>query len=1108
MDPFLRFIAILIAVILVIMLPLQYLAQEQDEIIQGTVDTLSAEFADTARYQGHITTEMYEKYLEALGKTGDSYDIELEVAHPVTGKEVAERDTEEEIPVLSAKYASAEGGKEYNTRLLATTHTHTKDCYAGHRHEEKSTYTHYHAHDGTCRKGNAAVMPSGICNYCNKLTHTGYMYYYFDQYYNQVFASAYWPTTCMNCDKPLSTRNNTTVYSVMYSCGYTTDLTGDGYPDEVPVGVNHAYAGRVLPQNFAGGTLRNGCFSYHTHATTYAGRFYNGTWNSDYYLSVSDDARARAEGRATYKDQWGNTLYQPYTFSYIQDWAADVMNHYGGKPCSFPGYTTISWNTKLLMKYVPAGYNYFTSYEMDFPLSINLYPRVLNGTVVFDYRVQVSVNYAFQNLLPKNMIGSDYAMLSKEGKFSKPYFTVQDLADFGNVTDIYKYFYDLILDKSSNSAKLLQLSKIPYTSIERQYYDGYSVDLYVYDYRQPLAGYARDLNLPVYNVISTSARGGVGRIDAYGDQFNLCTYSAGPVGNWNYECGQVQDDTLDCGNVVTSLSATNPSQTVYKGDPIITTAAANMLDGTAKTVSCTVSNYDSNSLGTQIVTLIYYGLVDNAKTNGTKSCTATVTVKSRKTLTSITVTPATQEIKRYTDPSFSVTAVYSDGSSNQVLGFTATGLNKTQIGVQTVNLSYTEDGVSRTTTASVTVKRLTTNCPVCGTVYELDDNDADQGCPNCSGTIVSISASPEEVSVSKGEELPIIVTAIYRDGRIGILNEWTSNYDPAKIGLQDVKISYETFTTHVMVTVGMTKSCPICGNDYALNNDGSDPGCPLCKAEVISISVEPEDITIERYGSLDITVTATFRDGHTEEVDGWSTDFTADSTGEYDVPIYYKNAVDSIHVTVLEEGLITCPYCHTPYSYYENPHGCPVCSKTLIGIEAQLRNGGNQVIYRSDLSLQVILIYRDTHREITYTGFTYTGFDSSLLGEQTVTISYMELTTTLTIEVVDNINIVICSVCGSQYYLNEDGTDPGCPYCSGGADVERAVFYFDTSYTEDIVKRLYEDGIYHLRDGDYFTVRVNVTKVSVRAHIMRLFRSRKVEDKKKENYTYGGEVII
>lgn len=90
-------------------------------------------------------------------------------------------------------------------------------------------------------------------------------------------------------------------------------------------------------------------------------------------------------------------------------------------------------------------------------------------------------------------------------------------------------------------------------------------------------------------------------------------------------CTQAQDEIPDCDQVVTSITATNPVQTIKKGESLITTATYTYLDGHTGIVNCT-SSFNPNIEGTRTETLTYTGLINNAKTTGTKTSNITVTV--------------------------------------------------------------------------------------------------------------------------------------------------------------------------------------------------------------------------------------------------------------------------------------------------------------------------------------------------------------------------------------------------------------------------------------------------------------------------------------------------
>ncbi|MHB8127496.1 MAG: hypothetical protein ACYDEX_00655, partial [Mobilitalea sp.] len=570
-------------------------------------------------------------------------------------------------------------------------------------------------------------------------------------------------------------------------------------------------------------------------------------------------------------------------------------------------------------------------------------------------------------------------------------------------------------------------------------------------------------------------------------------------------CGQVQDENPICNQVVTSVSVFNPYQTVNLGQPIDTTVIATFLDGHAWRVSCS-NNYNPNVVGQQTVTFTYSGLVGNAKTTGTKTCTAQVTVKDPTILTGITITPVTQSVYRYQSPLFTVTAFYSNGTNKKVLGFTTSGYNSSLLGTQIVTISYSEGAVTKSATATVIVNRISITCPVCGNVYSLDAQDMDNGCPICKGRITKIIATPINMTLLKGNTLPITVEAIYADGHKYTVLSWTSNYNSSALGIQQVTISYLGFSTIIIVeVVSKMKTCSICNRDYALSEDNTDGGCLLCKKEVISINVTEESVSIEKHHPLSINVIGTFRDGHTQIITDWSSNLVADTTGTYDVTVLYQNATDHVIVTVLDEGHIQCPICGLEYVFSDSPNGCPVCSVTVIGIEAALRNGGTTVMYKSQPNLQIVLRYRDTHRQITYTGWTISGYQPDLIGLQTITVHYGVFSTTIDIEIADELPGVICPN-GHEYYINEDGSDPGCPYCVQDAEKDNAIFLFENTYTTVILTILYNDGLFNLNKGDYLTVTLTQKDVSIRAKLKNIFfgTNKGIANKK---FTFGGEVI-
>jgi len=54
-------------------------ANQNDKITQTSVQTIVAEFVNTAAKEGKISEENYDDFIQKLYATGNSYDVELEV---------------------------------------------------------------------------------------------------------------------------------------------------------------------------------------------------------------------------------------------------------------------------------------------------------------------------------------------------------------------------------------------------------------------------------------------------------------------------------------------------------------------------------------------------------------------------------------------------------------------------------------------------------------------------------------------------------------------------------------------------------------------------------------------------------------------------------------------------------------------------------------------------------------------------------------------------------------------------------------------------------------------------------------------------------------------
>ena len=78
-DSLITIIAIFIAAILMFVFPLMSLSERTDDIAQLAVSTATNEFVDKIRKTGKITLDDYEKYLQTISSTGNSFEVEMQI---------------------------------------------------------------------------------------------------------------------------------------------------------------------------------------------------------------------------------------------------------------------------------------------------------------------------------------------------------------------------------------------------------------------------------------------------------------------------------------------------------------------------------------------------------------------------------------------------------------------------------------------------------------------------------------------------------------------------------------------------------------------------------------------------------------------------------------------------------------------------------------------------------------------------------------------------------------------------------------------------------------------------------------------------------------------
>ena len=78
-DSLITIIAIFLAAILMFVFPLMSLSERTDDISQLAVSTATTEFVDKIRTTGKITLDDYEKYIQTISATGNSFEVEMQI---------------------------------------------------------------------------------------------------------------------------------------------------------------------------------------------------------------------------------------------------------------------------------------------------------------------------------------------------------------------------------------------------------------------------------------------------------------------------------------------------------------------------------------------------------------------------------------------------------------------------------------------------------------------------------------------------------------------------------------------------------------------------------------------------------------------------------------------------------------------------------------------------------------------------------------------------------------------------------------------------------------------------------------------------------------------
>ena len=322
--------------------------------------------------------------------------------------------------------------------------------------------------------------------------------------------------------------------------------------------------------------------------------------------------------------------------------------------------------------------------------------------------------------------------------------------------------------------------------------------------------------------------------------------------------------------IATGLAVTGaPTKTAYDVgeafDPAGLSVTVTYADNTTEdvTADCTFSPATMAS-GTTEVTITYQ------RAGRTLTATQAVTVRQ---LSGISVATAPTKTAYYIEETFDasgmvIKATMSDGSTKTVTGWTYSPTGALTANTTAVTISYTENGVTKTTTQAITIRALVS---------------------------IAITTAPTKTAYKYGEKFSsagMAVTATYNDNSTRVVSGWTdSPTGNLTLSNTSITVSYTeggvTKTTTQAITVSNTLSS-------------------------IAVTTAPSKtayFTGDTFDTTGMVVTATMADGSTKAVTGYTCSPTTMASNTTAVTISYteggvtKTTTQAVTVTTISTTL-------------------------------------------------------------------------------------------------------------------------------------------------------------------------------------------------------------
>ena len=111
-DTLITVVAIFLAAVLMFVFPLMSVSERADDVSQLSVQAATVEYVDNMRTTGKITMDDYSKFIQTIGTTGNTYDVEVE--RKILDENPSKKTTQTNLDVIGENVYYT----EYTTQIM------------------------------------------------------------------------------------------------------------------------------------------------------------------------------------------------------------------------------------------------------------------------------------------------------------------------------------------------------------------------------------------------------------------------------------------------------------------------------------------------------------------------------------------------------------------------------------------------------------------------------------------------------------------------------------------------------------------------------------------------------------------------------------------------------------------------------------------------------------------------------------------------------------------------------------------------------------------------------------------------------------------------------